>query len=599
MSTSSAEPEPDAEQFGDEPIDLTIKTSEPTLVYLQKNIPMREEQQTFNNKPPCSAQQDLEKFSFTGRAVLRGGMYYCSMCNRGFSTHRALRVHQQRHGDVPYRCGECGKQFNHYSTYYLHQEADACRRTFDCSDCGRSFRDITYFKNHQKSHKGQSPFWCQICGKNFAKAAHLKSHQKTHNTQCLYNCKDCGKVLQHISELGQHRCRKTPEDLFYKCPDCEASFGSLANLVSHQQEIHHSSIQQPYHCNNCGERFTDSETLIQHQKTHKMKRHTCGECGKRFSYFANYYIHQQLHRGKPELVHYRCTLCDKTFWDIKEFHEHQKDHKLVDGENDDREVGLEGTICRKKNTISTKYEKPCLDLSERPEKNKVKRKEDSKRSEEESSHLEIKEKEVKAGVEVEEGQHRCSFCGLRFKKKCHLDDHLLFHSGQKPYVCTECGKIFSHYPYFKSHMAVHQGAKPFECPDCGKVFCVISQLNRHVRIHTGEKPYHCKVCGKSFGDSTNCKRHQRSHLKEKPLTLAEMLLRDGIKKSTVSIGPAPKRGRPSRSKVKESVVEMARSQSCQILSMKDSCYLCMECGSSFQNESNLHNHYMQHARGDL
>ncbi|MGH0156869.1 UNVERIFIED_CONTAM: hypothetical protein FKN15_031845 [Acipenser sinensis] len=413
--------------------------------------------------------------------------------------------------------------------------------------------------------------------------------------------------------MGEHQCKAgkgaekaggAGDGELYRCPDCDSLFGSLPSLVSHQQSVHQLSDELPYHCETCGERFAGARELGRHGKTHKAKRHACGQCGKSFSYFANYYIHQQLHNGRPDLEskgrwRHRCQDCDRIFWDARELREHRKVHgeageQEEEEEEEERLEGEGGSERRRRRRMRQRRmndkkgesapkaasldsgnskgreeeeeeggqdrggrggeaDKDDAEMEEEGGQDRGGRggeadKDDDEMEEEEE--VKKKKKKREGRKPLNEGQHRCSFCGLRFKKKCHLDDHLLFHSGQKPYVCSECGKIFSHYPYFKSHLAVHRGARPFECARCGKVFCVVSQLNRHARIHTGEKPYSCKVCGKRFADSTNCKRHQRSHLKDRRQAQPQLRRAGREEGEGAPAAPRPlaKRGRPSRYK---------------------------------------------------
>lgn len=48
----------------------------------------------------------------------------------------------------------------------------------------------------------------------------------------------------------------------------------------------------------------------------------------------------------------------------------------------------------------------------------------------------------------------CSSCGRSFKKKAHLQEHYLLHTGQKPFVCQYCQKSFTRARTLKTHVIV-------------------------------------------------------------------------------------------------------------------------------------------------
>ena len=77
--------------------------------------------------------------------------------------------------------------------------------------------------------------------------------------------------------------------------------------------------------------------------------------------------------------------------------------------------------------------------------------------------------------------------------------------------CQICLKTFTTAQSRDNHMITHTGEKPYSCEICGKSFSRSSHLNQHMRTHIGEKPYSCEICGKSFSQSGHRKRHMDKH----------------------------------------------------------------------------------------
>ncbi|XP_076864144.1 zinc finger protein 865 [Brachyhypopomus gauderio] len=88
-------------------------------------------------------------------------------------------------------------------------------------------------------------------------------------------------------------------------------------------------------------------------------------------------------------------------------------------------------------------------------------------------------------------------------------------SPDKTYCCNECGKGFKKRGHLLQHGVIHSGARPFACSTCERSFNRRESLTRHEKIHE-EKPYRCPACGRCFRESTSLLNHAASGSCGKP-----------------------------------------------------------------------------------
>lgn len=113
----------------------------------------------------------------------------------------------------------------------------------------------------------------------------------------------------------------------------------------------------------------------------------------------------------------------------------------------------------------------------------------------------------------------CSFenCTKILANKDTLKNHMMIHTGEKPYTCDYPGCKYASIQQvnLETHKRIHTGEKPFQCSHCEKSFSQKVSLDKHIRVHTGEKPFKCSHCEKCFTQKSTLDLHTTTHTGEK------------------------------------------------------------------------------------
>ncbi|GIY04123.1 hypothetical protein CDAR_317041 [Caerostris darwini] len=63
----------------------------------------------------------------------------------------------------------------------------------------------------------------------------------------------------------------------------------------------------------------------------------------------------------------------------------------------------------------------------------------------------------------------------------------------------------------KNHILTHTGERPFPCPQCDARFARKDTLKKHLVVHLGQHAFVCTVCSKSFTQKRFLKQHEKTH----------------------------------------------------------------------------------------
>ncbi|XP_066970658.1 zinc finger and BTB domain-containing protein 14-like isoform X5 [Macrobrachium rosenbergii] len=130
-------------------------------------------------------------------------------------------------------------------------------------------------------------------------------------------------------------------------------------------------------------------------------------------------------------------------------------------------------------------------------------------------------------------RYKCPYCMYTSNYKTHFSNHILVHTGEKPFSCSYCPARFAVKANQKRHervlpLAINSkgswrdgNVRIFQCHICPYSTKNRTHLQHHILIHTGEKPYVCSYCSASFTFKGSMKRHERTHTGEKPFACTE------------------------------------------------------------------------------
>ncbi|MGH0188387.1 UNVERIFIED_CONTAM: hypothetical protein FKN15_029403 [Acipenser sinensis] len=589
--------------------------------------------------------------SFRKLAGLRSHMHW----HRRPSKHHLITFSHEggpAPSEKPYRCDECGKGCGSIKAFHNHQRkhrkplkslsyqlARLERNSFECPECGMRFSRASALQSHKQSHLDSysrslkdKPYRCTECEKSYWSMRSLYTHKKCHIKEAL---KEEGGGETQAEEKPPH-----------KCPDCQRSFSDPSELATHRQgpcadepwerdaQAELRGEDGPLKSSRCEEGFQDSNALCGHQlhqhtdkKTALQKKPekslACPDrervCAAAVALGGSNQRSHQVGEGSNQKP-YPCPDCEKSYSSAGALHNHKKSSHKKPGNSVDSRVTAPRSRGRRPLRFTSKSYR-CQDCG--------------KRYSTQSALYNHKKSHVSPSVPGLQGApqqndvpfgrgaepRKCQKCGKSFTTGSLLNAHrkqarnspyscslcckgfpeegeLLRHM-QRGHECRVCGMLFGVLAELRLHLETHPGARPFRCLTCGLAFSHLKNLTRHQknRGHQGviregkptEAPKHhtCSQCGKTFRFLSEVKRHQPIHTGEKQ--------RCQLYPKAYSL---PQALRPHQQTLRRGDGTQLSSP---LLEEEEEPLLlgCIECGQKFSQEMELHQHYIEHARGDF
>ncbi|XP_020360248.2 zinc finger protein 91 isoform X1 [Oncorhynchus kisutch] len=526
------------------------------------------------------------------------GQFCCPECGRRFISNAALGTHRRWHTDKkfagslikddnissvghksvdegPFQCNKCGKGFFYLCVLRRHQlYYPPCQTKAEPEPAA----DTSMEGNHKPSH---AEFACPECNTTFVKGSLLAAHYESEHNKPIESADLQGdqSMTMSIEEVPEQPATshskseviplKKPKLKLnlHQCPHCDMSFLKVRGLRAHKWQAHSQgkkvkskgtlaesgdSVAINTLATKGNELINESKDLVTENKGIVLKT-------EHFVTKNKNAVGRRRKKGRPGFKSIPCVDCGKRYSSSGALYNHKKICGVLKQEVN---PGMAEVVEEEPSPPTLLYEQTIKYLFKCDKCGKA-----FPTEEQLGTHKDL----------AKSRPHSCALCCRGYWTETQLQQHLAWHDEVRRRLPTELryrlrasvstgpAKLNVSLPDLKAKSSLKPLPTPpsrpqnsHKCQHCGKAFLSPGALHKHEAQHDSDGSYRCSLCPRTFSEIRDLIDHHQEcmgddKVQRDPYTAVSSRDTDGL--------------------------------------------TCIECGMRFSRELELHQHYIEHARG--
>ncbi|XP_073831644.1 uncharacterized protein [Musca autumnalis] len=471
--------------------------------------------------------------------------YKCEICEKGFRKPYLLREHLGRHsGSFVRKCNECGREFTHRSSLYLHQRMehpkDGQSEQRECPDCGKIYKNYNGLYHHLRSKK-EKGITCKTKKEKKSKTStKAKKQQVPIKMACTNLCRLCRTSCSNEYRLRDEHNSAT---LIYQI---STSFFNPTFL-----EIdHNSETPVAVLCSKCWENIFDF---------HNFKQSILAVQGYFLRELAQPIIMTEISEGNITVTDNQIRECitptaskettksiassPPPIFDIIKIEETSfHTEEVMSFEDSNQNYGSLGRADIMNDETTREEPERSISSGEEDQDDEVDinlsslenitdhsqdSSEKNQKPQRKTNQTRKTPKQLDVIIAKLKPTMRCYVCNENFEHFQAIQDHFLAEHLDNEFYILCCDRKFAYRHRFIEHILYHKNPNNFQCSKCGTSFTCKKNLSEHNRyihpidadgLESGipkqpENPYKykCEICEKGFRKPYELREHLGRH----------------------------------------------------------------------------------------